>query len=83
MVDEDDEFQQCEECGREIKTKRAMLAHLDRHVGIAASCRSCHRSFNSLLALNYHYNTFCGRRKVQCPQCKVIDPKMMYEFFTN
>lgn len=62
----------CEECGAKLKSRRAMLAHLDRHPSAPVSCRACHRSFNSLSALKFHYEDFCTSKTLVCPQCEEI-----------
>lgn len=62
----------CSECGVKVKTRRAMLAHLDRHLSTPVSCRACHRSFNSLLALDFHFEDFCVSKTLVCPQCEEV-----------
>lgn len=62
----------CSECGAKVKSRRAMLAHLDRHLSTPVSCRACHRSFNSLLALDFHYEDFCVSKTLVCPQCEEV-----------
>lgn len=62
----------CSECGAKVKSRRAMLAHLDRHVLTPVSCRACHRSFNSMLALDFHFEDFCVSKTLVCPQCEEV-----------
>lgn len=62
----------CGECGAKMKSRRAMLAHLDRHLSVPVSCRACHRSFNSLSALKFHYEDFCISKTLVCPQCEEV-----------
>lgn len=62
----------CAECGVKLKSRRAMLVHLDRHVSIPVSCRACHRSFNSLSALTFHFEDFCISKTLVCPQCEEV-----------
>lgn len=63
----------CHECGMKLKSRRAMLAHLDRHASISTSCRACRKTFNSLAALKYHYEDFCTSKNLVCPQCEEVN----------
>lgn len=62
----------CVECGAKLKSRRAMLAHLDRHVLTPISCRACRRSFNCLSALKFHFEDFCTSQSLVCPQCEEV-----------
>ncbi|KAK3910991.1 Zinc finger protein 226 [Frankliniella fusca] len=62
----------CVECGAKLKSRRAMLAHLDRHVLMPVSCRACQRSFNCLSALKFHFEDFCTSQSLVCPQCEEV-----------
>lgn len=70
----------CTECGTKLKSRRAMLTHLDRHLSIPVSCRACHRSFNSLAALRFHYEDFCISKTLICPQCEEVSTPILHQF---
>ena len=70
----------CTECDAKLKSRRAMLSHLDRHLSIPVSCRACHRSFNSLAALRFHYEDFCISKTLVCPQCEEVGNLKICEF---